>query len=156
MSLSINTCHEKLIHKFYLTTFLSIVVSWRVWKNIYHYIYHECYTLVCWTRILTTAFLSGDMSANVWLSPEANKTLTQNHMHHETRALSYCCDVAQLPLKTALPLSERIATASGRCSETGPMAKLSSLLRSSWGTFQHLISLSTDFAVGRVLSMRVL
>ena len=59
-----------------------------------------------------------------------NDARTLYFMHHETRVLSYCCDVAllrefwpmgaQLPLKAALPLAERIATASGRCSETGP------------------------------------
>ena len=96
-----------------------------------------------------------------------NDTRTLHFMHHETRDLSYCCDVAllrvfwpivvQLPLKAAPPLAEMIATASGRCSRTGPGYKLSPLLRSLWGTFQHLISLLTHFvsigvlAVGRVL-----
>ena len=96
-------------------------------------------------------------------------------MHHETRALSYCCDMAllrvfwpmgaQLPLKAALSLAEGIATASEHCSGTGSRAKLSPLLRSFWGTFQHLTSLLTHFAsmgvlvIGRVLrrvSMKVL
>ena len=104
-----------------------------------------------------------------------NDTRTLYFMHHETRTLSYCCDLAlllefwpmgaQLPLKAALPLAERIATASDRCSGTGSGSKLSPLLRSLWGTFQHLISLLTHFvsmgvlAVVRMLrrmSMRVL
>ena len=92
-----------------------------------------------------------------------NDTRTLYFMHHETRSLSYCCDVAplrefwpigaQLPLKTALPLAERIATASSRCSGTRPKAKFSPLLRSLWGTFQHLVSLLTHFASMGVLAV---
>ena len=92
-----------------------------------------------------------------------NDTRTLYFMHHETRALSYCCDVAllrkfwpmgaQLHLKAALPLALMIVTASGRCSGTGPGSKLSPLLRSLWGTFQHLISLVTHFASMGVLAV---
>ena len=60
---------------------------------------------------------------------------------------------AQLPLKAVLPLAERIVTASGRCSGSGPGSKLSPLLRSLLGTFQHLISLLTHFALMEVLAV---
>ena len=58
-----------------------------------------------------------------------NDTRTLYFVYHESRALSYCCDLAllgefgpigeQLPLKTVLPLAERIVTALGHCCGTG-------------------------------------
>ena len=35
-------------------------------KIIPYYMYDEHYNLVCWTRILIMAYLSGDLNAIIW------------------------------------------------------------------------------------------